>query len=66
MQNPDIKLKSKVIIEHIESRVLELKKNIKTLDDIDIPLRDIIVSVRRLDLMRNDKLKELDVIVLGK
>ena len=66
MQNPDIKLKSKVIIEHIESRVLELKKKIKTLDDIDIPLRDIIVSVRRLDLMRNDKLKELDVIVFGK
>ncbi|MFV8391106.1 hypothetical protein [Flavobacterium sp. LB1P71] len=66
MQNPDIKLKSKVIIEHIESRVLELKKKNKTLDDIDIPLRDIIVSVRRLDLMRNDKLKELDVIVLGK
>ncbi len=62
----EIKIKSEVLVDELESYVLGLKNNISTESNIDSTLIQIIVIVRKLDQMRNDKLQLLNEIVLPK
>lgn len=62
----EIKIKSQVLVDVLESYVLGLKKNISTDSNIDSALINIIVIVRKLDLCHNDKLQLLNEIVLPK
>ena len=62
----EIKIKSEVLVDALESYVLGLKNNISTDSNIDFTLIKIIVIIRKLDHCHNDKLQLLDEIVLPK
>ena len=66
MLNSDVKIKSEVLINQLESYTLSLREIIKNESNIDFLLKDVIVAIRKLDLAHNNKFQLLDSIVLPK